>query len=77
MSRDFKCIFIDQYVPLDSKNVAQDKLQELWQCGTVQEFITYFDNVVVALHDLATKDTIHIFIYGLKPWLKGFVKAQV
>ena len=26
---DFKCIFIDQYAPLDDKNIAQYKLQEL------------------------------------------------
>ena len=26
--------------------------------------------------DLATDDAIHAFIYGLKPHLKGFVKAQ-
>ena len=26
---DFERIFIDQYMPLDNKNVAQDKLQEL------------------------------------------------
>ena len=26
--------------------------------------------------DLATDDAIHTFIYSLKPWLKGFVKAQ-
>ena len=31
----------------------------------------------MALLDLATNDAIHAFIYGLKPWLKGFVKAQV
>ena len=30
----------------------------------------------MALPDLATDDAIHAFIYGLKPWLKGFVKAQ-
>ena len=29
------------------------------------------------LPDLATDDAIHAFIYGLKPHLKGFVKAQV
>ena len=38
--------------------------------------IRQFDNVVVALPDLATDNTIHAFIYSLKPWLKGFVKAQ-
>ena len=26
---DFKHMFIDQYAPLDDKNIAQDKLQEL------------------------------------------------
>ena len=26
---DFECTFIDQYAPLDDKNAAQDKLQEL------------------------------------------------
>ena len=26
---DFKRMFIDQYMPLDDKNVARDKLQEL------------------------------------------------
>ena len=31
---------------------------------------------VVVLPDLATEDAIHAFIYGLKPRLKGFVKAQ-
>ena len=31
---------------------------------------------LVALPDLVTDDAIHAFIYGLKPWLKGFVKAQ-
>ena len=31
----------------------------------------------MALTDLATDDAIHAFIYGLKPQLKGFVKAQV
>ena len=29
MFPDFECIFINQYAPLDDKNVAQDKLQEL------------------------------------------------
>ena len=30
----------------------------------------------MVLPDLATNDAIHAFIYGLKPCLKGFVKAQ-
>ena len=27
---DFEHTFIDQFAPLDNKNNAQDKLQELW-----------------------------------------------
>ena len=29
MFPDFECMFIDQYAPLDDKNVTRDKLQEL------------------------------------------------
>ena len=29
MFPDFKRMFIDQYTPLDNKNIARDKLQEL------------------------------------------------
>ena len=29
MFPDFERMFIDQYAPLDDKNIAQDKLQEL------------------------------------------------
>ena len=31
---------------------------------------------MVALPNLATDNAIHMFLYRLKPWLKGFVKAQ-
>ena len=30
MFPDFEHMVIDQYVPLDNKNIARDKLQELW-----------------------------------------------
>ena len=31
---------------------------------------------MVALPDTTIDDAIHVFINGIKPWLKGFVKAQ-
>ena len=40
MFPDFERMFIDQYAPLDDKNIAQDKLQEQRQWGTIQEYIT-------------------------------------
>ena len=33
--------------------------------------------VIVALPNVAMDDVIHILIFGLKPYLKGFVNAQV
>ena len=36
MFPDFERMFIDQYVPLDDKNIAWDKLQELQKRWTVQ-----------------------------------------
>ena len=30
---------------------------------------------MVALPDLATDDAIHVFVFSLKPQLKGFVKG--
>ena len=68
----FKKLFINQYTPLDDKNIAKDKLYQLGQCGSVR-YITAFDNVVVVLLELAKEDTIHAFVYGLNPYLKGFV----
>ena len=72
---EFEKLFINQYAPLDDKNVVRDKLHQLQQYGFVQKYISAFDNVVVALPELGREDFIHIFVYGLKPLLKGFVKA--
>ena len=45
---EFEMLFMNQYTLLDNKNIAWDKLHELWYCGSAQEYITAFDNVVVA-----------------------------
>ena len=44
---DFEPMFIEHYSPLDNANVAHDKLHKLEQCGTVQDYIMAFDNIVV------------------------------
>ena len=75
---EFKKLFINQYALLDNKNIARDKfhkLQKMWpQC---KKYNTAFDNVVVALPELAKEDAIHAFVYGLNPCLKGSVKSLV
>ena len=72
----FEKLFINQYAQLDNKNVAKDKLYELWQCILVQVYITAFDNMVVALPELVKEDTIHALMYSLNPCLKGLFEVQ-
>ena len=60
---------------LDNKSLARDKFCKPWQHGSVQEYITAFDNIVVALPELIKEDAIQAFIYGLKPCLKGFIRV--
>ena len=64
---EFKKLFINYYTPLDDKNVARDKLRELWQCGSKQEYISVFNSIVVVLLKLGREDSVHVFVYGLKP----------
>ena len=33
--RQFECVFLEHYSPLDNANIARDKLRKLKQCGTV------------------------------------------
>ena len=40
MFDNFERMFIDQYAPLDDKNIAWDKLLELQERGTIQEYTT-------------------------------------
>ena len=72
---EFEKLFINKYAPLDENNIVRDKLRELWQRGSMQEYITAFSSVVVVLPELGREDTIYTYVYGLKPHLKGFVKA--
>ena len=76
MFRELKCIFIVWYAPLDDKNIAYNKIWEMQQWGFVQEYTSWFDNIIVALPNLAMDNTIYTCIYSFKPCLKGFVKAQ-
>ena len=35
------------------------------------------DNIVVLLTELLEVDQVHTFVYGLKPYIRKFVKAQL
>ena len=72
---DFERVFLEHYSPLDSTNIAHDKHHELKQRGTIQDYITAFDNIVVSLPELLEAGQVHAFMYGLKPYIHKFVKA--
>ena len=73
--KDFEHMFLELYSPLDNTNVARDKLHELKQCGTVQDYITAFDNIVMLLPELPEVDKVHAFMYSLKLYIYKFFKA--
>ena len=72
---DFECMFLEYYSLLDDANIACKKLHELKQCGTIQDYIMAFNNIVVSLPELLEVDQVHTFVYGLKLFICKFVKA--
>ena len=40
-------MFLEHFSPLDDANVALNKLRELKQRGTIQDYIMAFDNIVI------------------------------
>ena len=72
---DIERVFLEHYSPLDDANVARNKLCKLKQCGTIQDFVTAFSNIVVSLPELPEADQVRAFVYGLKPYIHKFVKA--
>ena len=47
-------------------------------CGNVapcKSILLPLNNIVAVLPELGREDAIQAFVYGLKPYLKGFVKV--
>ena len=72
---DSECAFLEHYCLLEDANVARDKFHELKQHDAIQDYITAFDSIVVLLPELLEVDQVHAFVYGLKPYIRRFVKA--
>ena len=62
---------------MDDENTARDKLQTAYQRGSVQSYIAYFDEIIMDLPNASDKELVHAYIYGLKPYIKGNIKAHV
>ena len=40
-------------------------------------YIAYFDEIIMDLPHTSEEELVHGYIYGLKPYIKGNVKAHV
>ena len=40
-------------------------------------YIAFFDKIIMDLPHASEEELVHGYIYGLKPYIKGNVKAQV
>ena len=40
-------------------------------------YIAYFDEIIMDLPHASKEELVHGYIYGLKPYIKGNVKAHV
>ena len=68
--QSFETAFLNQFHIIDDENIARDKLKEAKQKGSVQQYVAYFDTLVLSLPKSTTADLIHSFIYGLKAPIK-------
>ena len=53
---DFECVLLEHYCLLNDANVVRDKFHKHKQCGTIQEYIMAFDNIIVSLPELPEMD---------------------
>ena len=40
-------------------------------------YIAYFNKIIMDLPNASEEELVHAYIYGLKPYIKGHVKAHV
>ena len=40
-------------------------------------YIAYFDEIIMDLPNASEEELVHAYIYGLKSYIKGHVKAHV
>ena len=40
-------------------------------------YIAYFDEIIMDLPNASEEELVHAYIYGLKPYIKGNVKAHI
>ena len=52
------------------------RISYVWQ-GSVKSYIAYFDKTIMDLPNASKEELMHAYIYKLKPYIKGHIKAHV
>lgn len=66
----FCAALIQRFRPINDERVARDKLLSLRQTGSVAQFATAFQTLLLKVPDISDAERLHRFIAGLKPTIK-------
>ena len=72
--RQFKEGLLIRFRPTDYENI-DGQLAKIQQTSTIQEYQTRFERLSNQTHDWSQKQLLTTFIEGLKPEIRGEVKA--
>ena len=73
--RQFKEGLLIRFRPTDYENI-DGQLAKIQQTSTIQEYQTRFERLSNQTHDWSQKQLLRTFIEGLKPEIRGEVKAR-
>lgn len=63
---EFKRVFKYEFKPANAEQLARQRLQQLQQTGTVEQYVREFRSLMPELPDMDTKDALFNFVQGLK-----------
>jgi hypothetical protein len=73
---DFTAALVRHYAPLNQQDHAVDRLQTLKQTSSVGAYAATFNDLVIQLPGIPDHILTRLFVNGLKPRIRGMVKAQ-
>ncbi|KAG2213215.1 hypothetical protein INT45_005519 [Circinella minor] len=63
---EFKHVFKYEFKPANAEQLARQRLQQLHQTGSVEQYVWEFHSLMPELPDMDTKDALFNFVQGLK-----------
>ncbi|KAG2221844.1 hypothetical protein INT45_003558 [Circinella minor] len=63
---EFKHVFKYEFKPANAEQLARQRLQQLHQTGSVEQYVREFRSLMPELPDMDTKDALFNFVQGLK-----------